>query len=149
MAELQKALPRASMKRMEEASNGWVVDLPPGTTVERVLEAEFWTHVGASLGRGDIIRCIDESVGLFCELLVREGRESSRSGFVTVSLLRTVDLAPITPHEDGLPAGHTAQWLGESQKWAAMRGAQILRSGFDSKGEVMQYFGNLARAGAV
>lgn len=149
MAETQKALPRASLKPMEQASNGWVVDLPAGTPKERALEPDFWSHVGAFLSRGDIIRCVDESTGLFLELLVREGKEASRSGFVSVSLLRTVDLAPITPHEDGLPTGHTAQWMGEAQKWAALRGSQILKSGFSNKGAVMEYFGNLRRAGAV
>lgn len=150
MGDKPKILDRRSCVLAESVSQTWIVNPAPGTPLERWLESDYYANVGTQMSRGDIIRIVDESTGLFAELLVREGRESNRQGFVSVALLRKVDL-PLLPDglEDSLPSGHSVQWLGESQRWAAMRGSQILRDSFATKSEALAYFGQLSLAGAA
>lgn len=150
MSDKFKPLQRSAIKLAEQVCQTFRVDLPAGIPAERVVQSDTWSVVGGFIGRGDIIIAIDEAGCVLYELLCREGRESNATGFVSLSLLRTVELTPIASGEaDKLPAGHSAQWLGDAEKWAAMRGTQVLRSGFLTKGDCLKYFGSLALVGAV
>ncbi len=144
------ALSPNALELAQHVCQTWVMTAPPATTIERLQDSDFYRHVGPKLGRGDIIRWVNESAGFFAEILVREGRESNRQGFVSVALLRTVELPLLQPDTaDRLPAGHSVQWLGEAERWAVLRGAQVLKNNFGTKSEALQYVGNLALVGAV
>lgn len=150
MSEKSKPLPRTAMKFAEAARQSFVVDLPAGTSEEKILEPDFWRTCGATMGRGDLIDAIDEAGCVLYRLMVREGRESSATGYVSLTLLQKVELVPIAVGiDDKLPPGCVAKWLGESQKWGALRNSQVMKAGFDTKQAALKYFGDLAQAGSL
>jgi hypothetical protein len=119
----------------------------PGTPRTRLIEPSYYLSLARYLHIGDVIEIHSEADGYFIEMLVRD----CSPHYVAVTPLREVTLPAVHPADEttALPAGHSIEWLGPEQLWAALRGSQVLRSGFPNKGAAISFLGDLARAGAV
>lgn len=52
------------------ARNSWFVVVDPGTTVEQVMQDEFWVHVQLRLHRFDRIEVVSADKSLYADILV-------------------------------------------------------------------------------
>ena len=101
------------------AFNTWSAAPPSGTSLDDVLQPEYWTHVHQILKAGDRIHVMPESGEWLAELVVRS---SSTKGAV-VAKLTYHDFNP-KPAEGGEPseAGeYEVKWAGGVAKWRVIR----------------------------
>lgn len=104
--------------------------LDPGVQLEDALIPDFWSNAASKLHRRDLIELEPIDSSWWAQLLVTEvGPE-----FAKTVLLHKIDLPVHELTTDDLPLGTSVFFLGNKRLWAAMRGPQILRHSFTSKG---------------
>lgn len=126
----------------------FVLETDIGTPINRMLDPDYWRTIASrpDLSSGSIIRVLSESPPVFLELLVR--RVNAFAKLVDVVPLRRVDLpdANAGAGDDGLPPNHSIRYLGPASKWTVLRESQVLKSGFESKAEALEFTRQLGRA---
>ncbi|ABE43262.1 hypothetical protein [Polaromonas sp. JS666] len=120
----------------EAKRNSWTAIVTNDTTVEALQCADFWPLVADRLSRRDLIEVQPEDSSWWAELLVRDCGQN----YAVLVLLRKIDLPPLHPHTvDALPAGHTCEFLGPERLWGILRGSEVLRAEFQTKGEACMW----------
>lgn len=111
------------------------ITLPEGMQLEDLSLPEVWGAVAHKLHVHDTVEVSDAKSTFWAELLVREVGKSHAE----VTILRKVDLKPLYETSDDLPLGHSVRFIGSKQRWSIFRGNQIIKTGFNSKGEAIQW----------
>lgn len=125
-----------SFKLQEYATNRWVVSPSVSTTYERVLEPDYWQHIGFNLRPGDIIEVHPETGEYWAELMVRSATRVEAN----VVELRKKDFSAETVRANVTPV--SVEWKGPVRKYALVRGGQIVADGFQTKEEALAAVGS-------
>lgn len=120
----------------------WVVNAEVGTTVEDVMQPQFWAHVAADMQPYDRVEVLLETGEWLLELIaIGVGRN-----WVQMHLAQKYDLAPLS---EALPSAtkHKIEWKGPQHKFAVIRIAdsQKIQDGFASRGEASAWLSNHER----
>jgi hypothetical protein len=123
----------------EHLRQQWMVNAEEGTTVEDVLDPQYWSHMAAQLQPYDRIDVLLETGEWLLELLViNRGRN-----WAQVHLLHKYDLEQ---RSEIMPAAqkHRIEWKGPQRKHAVIRIAdsQVIQDGFSSKLEAGVWLAN-------
>lgn len=110
--------------------------LQPGTALEDTLIPDFWSEAAPKLHRRDLIEIEPENGDWWAMLLVRE----VGAAHAKLAVLHKIEFQSLNPSSaDNLPIGHSVQFLGSKRRWSAMRGTQILKPGFNARGEAIAW----------
>ncbi len=106
-----------SFSLVDYARQTFVARPATGTTIEDVLDENYWSHVAKKVNPHDIIEVVPEDGSFYAKLLV-----TSRGGlWVRVAKLECVSLiaAPVAAKKpvDGFEIG----WAGPNDKWRVVR----------------------------
>jgi hypothetical protein len=117
----------------------WMVNAEEGTTIEDVLDPQYWSHMAAQLQPYDRIDVLLETGEWLLELLViNRGRN-----WAQIHLLHKYDLEQ---RSETMPAAqkHRIEWKGPQRKHAVIRIAdsQVIQDGFSSKLEAGVWLAN-------
>jgi hypothetical protein len=123
----------------EHLRQQWMVNAEEGTTVEDVLDPQYWSHMAAQLQPYDRIDVLLETGEWLLELLViNRGRN-----WAQIHLLHKYDLEQ---RSETMPAAqkHRIEWKGPQRKHAVIRIAdsQVIQDGFSSKLEAGVWLAN-------
>lgn len=109
--------------------------LEPGVQLDDLLIPDMWSLAAPKLHRRDLIEVEPIDGAWWALLLVVEvGPEYAKT-----AMLLKVDLPARPLTIDDLPIGHSVFFLGSKRLWAALRGEQILRHGFPTKGDAVDW----------
>lgn len=100
----------------ESARLQYRADIPPGVSLDRVMQPDFWAHVGLKLQHGTRVECLAQDGSWFAELMVRKSTPES----CHMWLLSSVDLTAQVEQERPAPAEYVVAW-GGPQKWRIVR----------------------------
>ncbi len=67
----------------EQERNRWFAHVESSTSIDRITESDFWTHVAASIRQDDLIDVIYDDASIYLQLLVL----GSGDGWVKVAIL--------------------------------------------------------------
>jgi hypothetical protein len=120
------------------------------TAIEDVLDPAYWTHVAKTMRPGDEIVVTAADMSWRAELLVREAdRLSASVMLISDRQFDSTDMQPLTAIDttDAL----SPVWRGPTHKWAAVRPSdgEVVKQGFASKGDAIQWIGNHVKARAA
>lgn len=106
----------ARMQLAEHARQDWVATAEEGTTIEDVLDPQYWSHMAAQMQPMDRIDVrVDTSEWLLELLVIQVGRNWARC-----AVLHQHDLTP--PSEaDAVASGFEVKWGGPLNKWRVIR----------------------------
>jgi hypothetical protein len=115
----------------EHKRQDWVVLADEGTTMDEVLQPQYWAHVSGRMQQFDRIEISPETSGWLLELLVL----SSGRNWAQVHVLAKHTFE--APSMDA-PAGtavHKVEWKGPHKKFCVIRIADsaLIQEGFESK----------------
>lgn len=143
-----KAEPRAvflnpeQMGAREHRRQDFAVNAPAGTTVEDVLNPQYWAHVAAQFEPFARVEVLEESGAWMLDLLVIQAGRN----WAQVHLLAKHELAERT---EAMPKAqaHLVEWKGPVRKWSVIRisDSQVLQDGFGSKAEAHAWSANHER----
>lgn len=136
-----------ALQDFEHFCRHYGLSLAHDVTLERVMQTDFWAHVGGKLRPFDRITLMAEDRTWMAELVVL----SAGKGFARMHLLQRFDLVESA---DELEAGEadalplTVKWNGPAEKWVVIRKAdqQKLKVGMDSKTDAESFALNYRRA---
>jgi hypothetical protein len=123
----------------EHLRQQWMVNAEEGTTIDDVLDPQYWSHMAAQLQPYDRIDVLLETGEWLLELLViNRGRNWAQA-----HLLHKYDLEQ---RSETMPAAqkHRIEWKGPQRKHAVIRIAdsQVIQDGFSSKLEAGVWLAN-------
>lgn len=113
MASL-KLLP-TKLQNAEHYRTIWGVVVDPGTTLEDIQRAEYWSHVAPRLSRMDKVEVLTEDGEYYAELLV------IGTGTGWAKVLLTKHIAFEGEAEPDIESPVKAEWKGPARKWAVVR----------------------------
>lgn len=123
----------------EERRQDWVVNAEENTTVQDVMDPQYWAHMAQHFSPYDRIDVRLETGEWLLELLVI----SVGRNWASVHLCQKHDLQPVT---EDMPTAikHKVEWKGPQIKHAVIRIAdsEILQSGFAKKNEAIEWMVN-------
>lgn len=120
-----------------------VVDAEEGTTVERVMEPAYWSHVAAKLQMHDRIEVRQETGEWILDLIVvGVGRNWAR-----MYLAAKHDLTATAGEAPSTAVKHKVVWKGHHKKHCVVRIADsaMIQDGFESKGLAEEWLLNHER----
>lgn len=131
------ALSRQAFKLLEFSNNTFRAITPRGTTIERLLDADFWALVAQDLHAFDVVHAICEDRSYFALLLVADAGR----GYAACELLLHKPLSPLLTITDRLPPGFELRYAGPESMWQAVRLCDnvIIGSGFSSRDACLQH----------
>lgn len=116
-------------------------DLTPaeGTTVENLLNPEFWSHIAAKLQPDDQIWVTPADRNFVAHLLVVDCTNLS----ARMQVLSHHEIDPVSAHEDDR---YEVKWGGPKHKWRVLRksDAAVVEHGFASRGAAYKHINTLA-----
>lgn len=138
-AKSQRILNPQRMGLAEHLRQQWMVNAEEGTTVEDVLDPQYWSHMAAQLQPYDRVDVLLETGDWLMELLViNRGRN-----WAQVHVLHKYDLEQ---RSETMPAAqkHRIEWKGPKHKHAVIRLAdsQMIQDGFSSREEAGVWLAN-------
>lgn len=126
---------KALQGRLAEAAyqrNEWRYTAEAGTTINEILDPQYWAHVAANFKPHDIIEVIPEDGSWYARLIVLTNARL----WAKVFLLQKADLEKAladTPATDD--ETHEVKWMGAIEKHAVIRKADkaLIKGGFTTK----------------
>lgn len=123
----------------------WVVDAAEGTTIERVLEADYWQHVSGSMHvqQFDRIEVRQETGEWIVELIVL----AAGSNWTRVFLAAKYDLAGAVAEVPAAAIRHVVAFKGPHKKHCVIRlsDSALIQEGFSTKVEADAWLVNHER----
>lgn len=119
------AMDFSNFVRMHMSAN-----VPPGTTLEDVLEPTYWANHANRLKRGAIIEILSEDSVLDCELRVLEVGPT----FARVRLLRNFIAEEAPKKRNPAPVEEDVEvtYGGKQDRWRVVHRGHVVRSGFET-----------------
>lgn len=109
--------------------------LAPGVRLDDLLIPDTWSLAAPKLHRRDLIEVEPTDSAWWALLLVTEvGPE-----FAKTVVLHKVELPTQPLTVDDLPLGTSVHFMGPRRLWAGLRGEQILRHGFGTKTDAVNW----------
>jgi hypothetical protein len=141
-AKTARILNPQRMGLAEQLRQDWVVNAEEGTTVEEVLDPQYWAHMAVQMQPMDRIDVRLETGEWMLELLViNTGRN-----WAQVNLLHKYELVQ---RSETLPAAqkHRIEWKGPQLKWAVIRVAdnEVIHKELASKAAAAEWLGSYER----
>lgn len=124
-----KPAPATSLKIAESVCISHFLTLPVGTAIDVLTIPDFWSLAAKKLNRWDRVQVVAADESFIGEVIVREVSQEH----AVVEVLWTRELTPLGADVDGLPKGHSVQFLGSKRLWAVMRGDRIIKHQFPTK----------------
>lgn len=126
----------AEIALAESKRNIWSCIVPSNVTIEALQSPDFWPLVANNFNRRDLIEVQPEDGRWWAQFLVRD----TGLNYAVVHLLHKINLLPLHVQTvDALPSGHTCEFLGPERQWGILRGSEVLRAEFPTKGEACQW----------
>ena len=102
----------------EERRQDWVVNAEAGTTIEDVLDPQYWSHMAAQMLPAARVEVFVETGEWMLDLLVLNAGRN----WAQVHVLHHYELAE---RADTMPAAqrHRVEWKGPQLKWCVIRNA--------------------------
>jgi hypothetical protein len=138
-----------SLRTMEHSVTRYHHTPEIDATPDDMLDPAYWTHVAKTMRPGDEIVVTAADMSWRMELLVRDADRLSAS-MMTISRREfdASEMQPLTAVDDG--DAMAPVWRGPTHKWAAVRrDGEIIKQGFASKGDTVQWIGNHMKARAA
>lgn len=131
--DVAKKLLHGSIQGGDFVRTVWCITPDAGTTIEDIMNPEFYAHVVRSIKIGDKLEAIPDDSVWYAELLVMD----IGPGFAKVALLRHVELEAIDPRDE--LAGMTIEFAGRKQKYRVLRGGKVLEKGFPTQSKAREW----------
>lgn len=118
------------MALAEQWRQDWVVNAEQGTTVQDVLDPQYWSHMAARMQPYDRVEVRLETGEWVMEVLVL----SVGRNYAQVFLMVKYDLQGVG-EDTPVAIKHKVEWKGPQHKWVVTRLAdsQAIQSGLESK----------------
>lgn len=122
----------------EQARNVHRVIAVAGTTLEQILNPEYWSHIAKNRLRiYDLIEVLVEDGSAYYELLVVSvGRTEAHVALKLQMDLQTVAQGALSPSD------YSIKWSGPHTKHRVLRGTDVIKDGFESKEYAEQWLKN-------
>lgn len=125
-----------------EKRNHFLVNVKRGTSREHVLEAEFWEHIAAHFGRGDVVTV--EPDDLAWELSVKVIDRGAN--WALVKEREFFDYGGSAEIRSEMPTKYKVEWAGQTDKFRVLFNGEVLKTGFATEALASQYAQNHAQA---
>jgi hypothetical protein len=110
--------------------------VPPGTTIEDILEPSYWVNHAARLKPGSIIEIMSEDYTLDCELRVLETGPT----YAKVRLLRQfIEPAAVKKAVAPEVADEVKhEYANKIDRWRVVHRGEVIKAGFGTEAEAMK-----------
>lgn len=126
--------------------NEWFAAPEAGTTLEQILDPDFWSHVSGRVKPLDIIEVLPEDASFYARLMVTScSRIHAKVVVLYHKSLVDAGVAEPTPDDAGQ---YEVKWLGPSGKFGVLRtkDKHTVKSGFSTKPEAEIYLQDYVKA---
>jgi TusA-related sulfurtransferase len=118
----------------------YCVNVLPSTTVEDLVNPNFWTHVAMKLRPGDMIEVLSDDKAFCAKLVVRSARRLD----ATVSLVYWKDLEIADVSQ--IASEYEIVFRGAKSRWSILKGSDVLKSCFDTRNQAEAYLADHLKA---
>jgi len=125
------ALTRSNFALMESKQNIFRAIIPRGTPRERITQPDFWSTCAELMHAYDLVWCIGEDRSFIAQYVCLEAGR----GYASLHELSFTPLPALLVTSDGLPPGHSIQYLGADQLYGVLRSCDgvVMQTGFTNK----------------
>lgn len=143
MSEPEKVTSPLAPSRIKEASylrTVWCVDIPAGVSRDDILVPSYWRNVAGKFKAGDSIEALSEGMEWVSDLFVKSA--GSHAAYVVEKTFTPLaDAGSTEDAGDGL----TISWRGRFHKFTVMKGADIVKTGFDNRDDATVFLSDYRR----
>lgn len=128
-AQSNRRFQQARLQPAESSYQRFALLVEAGTTRADLERTSAWEHIARFFRLGDEVRVKCEDGSFIAYLLVAAVGPKD----VKMHVLDFIELTPIDPTSLDIPAGYDINWRGEIAKHSVLRGATVLKDGFESR----------------
>ena len=133
----------ARFRQAEYARNVFEVNCPSGTTLEDLIEQNYWQHVAHMLKQKDRIEVTDDTLTFYIELMVLAADRL----WAHVAVVHEVDLLPFHGQDIPIDERHyKVEFAGAHHKYRVLYKGEMIKEGFATEALARRWASNHATA---
>lgn len=137
-----RTLPPRRVTIAESAFNRWNVIADAGTTQDDLENSAFWTHNIQGIRRGDEVRVVAAD-GSF---IARGDVLATGPKDILVDIWQFRERESVNPEALSIPSEYSIEWAGELEQFRVLRGTELVKSAFQTRGQAQQWLGDYVRS---
>lgn len=135
-------LPAGELRLQEHGARKFVAYISRDVEKEDVLRPEFWANVSGTLMTWDEIELRREDRRFRVNVLVKNAGRAYAD--VMVTAYDVLNAAP--PQATVIPEGYKVDWRGDRSLWGVLRGADVIRDGFQTDSAALDWLHNYIKS---